>query len=1128
MKKIVIIMLAIVMAFALITVAACQEEVVTVRVNLYVTENEEPITRNHVIGQDDLPIVMNGDMVFGGWYYDKECNNNPYSYTDTEITSGTSLYAKWNLPDGKVVVTLNPNYEGASNDVRTIDKNSTLSLPEITREGYIFDGWFTEPTGGRLWTNSTPFTESTTLYASWSDEPKVTDLSGVFSKYADDSTRNFSQKLTFGDGSSETYDYMGNIIANTYEANDGNTYTDYIEMSDESFFYYYDNGDGTYSKYDENSEEILELVSEWYIIDLTELSGFTFIGVNGVYQAQKPNDVGNAVIGEFDSAWTSFTLYIADDKITKIEAAIGTESLTITFSKYGEVNITLPEVKFNVTLNSNYTGAASQQLEVLYGQTFDLSKYTPTREGYTFDGWFTDSVGGGVWTSDMPVYADITLYAHWTDSSAVVTPVDLSAVLSQYSNKSAWNFAVDFTISLGSEQQSDYYEYLGAKLAHAYSEDGVDYVDYLSNGNFYYDNGDGTYDTYSEDDIYYQFFVMYLYTIDLSTIGDYQFDAVGSAYVAKTPVELGNNIIGAYEGSVWTSITLYVENGRISQLVCLSDDGYAMTFNFSKYGAIDFKLPDEGGETTEKVTLTLNPNYDGATALEYEIDKNSTFNLPTLKREGYVLDGWYTAATGGTKWTSSTPVTADTTLYAHWTDASTPAPEPSDIMEDQVYDADSFDDSNLQDRLLNDKDKEGNFIDGSIGLPSEGTYNALVIPVQFKGDTITQSQINKLNLAFNGTSADTGWESVRTFYQKSSYGKLNLTFDIQSVYQAQNTASYYESLTETYQGETYSIGDSVILKEVLSYYESILDLTKYDTNKDGCIDAVYLIYSAPVDYKSDDSFYWAFVNFYDGEEEYDGLYAYYYLFAGFDFMDEKLDEYNGLKINAETYIHETGHLLGLDDYYDYYQRTGSDNGLGGADMMDNNVGDHGAYSKIMLGWITPEIITSSQTVTISSLQSQQGDRKVILVPLKFNNSYFCEYLLIDLYSKQGLNALPASAEETVLYDGAEYGVRIYHVSSSADNPYSDSYASFTDNNNSVSDVALIKLIEADGQTSTSSNAQGAWASASDLWQAGDNLNEVFPDYARNDGKALNFNVTIDSVSADSATVTITFINSAAA
>ena len=41
--------------------------------------------------------------------------------------------------------------------------------------------------------------------------------------------------------------------------------------------------------------------------------------------------------------------------------------------------------------------------------------------------------------------------------------------------------------------------------------------------------------------------------------------------------------------------------------------------------------------------------------------------LPTTTRSGYVFDGWYTSASGGTKLTTSTAITGNVTYYAHWT-----------------------------------------------------------------------------------------------------------------------------------------------------------------------------------------------------------------------------------------------------------------------------------------------------------------------------------------------------------------------------------------------------------------------------------------------------------------------------
>lgn len=646
------------------------------------------------------------------------------------------------------------------------------------------------------------------------------------------------------------------------------------------------------------------------------------------------------------------------------------------------------------------------------------------------------------------------------------TDADISEILAKYADSSKWNFAINFTETGGGyADYSEYYEYNGDGILNTYTADGTKYTEYLSYdaaiGKYYYymDNADGTYTKYDEDSNEFNDYYSYAYTIDLTGISAFAFGKSGDGYTAYKPDAVGNDVLGDYSNYTWTKFTVNIENEKITKIVAVLSDGSVQTYAFIKYGAVSFTLPNVGS--------------------------------------------------------SSEP---------------TPPVTPTGTMDKQTYDAETFDKETLQDKLTT----TGKYADPAIGLPSTGTYNALVIPVKFSNTTISQAQLNNLNIAFNGTSDETGWESVKTYYQKASYGKLNLSFDIAGVnmsgvnyYTSSKSSSYYERLTATDpdSGEKYNNGDNVLLQEALKYYESRLDLTKYDTNGDGAIDAVYLIYSAPVDY-SDDSFYWAYVTWDDDTAAYDGIDAYYYLFAGFDFMNESVQGKNtnsnypiisGLKINAATYIHETGHLLGLDDYYDYYPNIGSDDGLGGADMMDATVGDQNVYSKTMLGWLTPEIVTSTATITIKSSQSA-GD--AILVPLKFNNSYFCEYLLIDLYSANGLNELHATMNDTYLYDGASCGVRIYHVSSWIENAYDNDYGSFTDNNNSKSDIALIKLVEADGETKFASS--DGYATKNDLWQAGDKLSEAFPKYSTNDGKLLNFDITIVSVSETEATITITY------
>ena len=651
------------------------------------------------------------------------------------------------------------------------------------------------------------------------------------------------------------------------------------------------------------------------------------------------------------------------------------------------------------------------------------------------------------------------------------TPVDeLSAVIKKYADMSKWSFAVDFKEELNGESYEEHYEYLGYNVLYAYEDDFGDCTDYLAydpatdSYTYYWDFGDGDYEAVPENDEFFDELYYDMYLIDPYSLGDFEFTQSGNKYSAKDPIAAGNKFIGEFyddNGTYsWVSFDVYLSNGWISKIVAVLNDGDTMTFTFSKQGSVSFTLPNGQGGNQ-----------------------------------------------GGNQ-------------------GGTDDPTDPNMMEKQVYNSNTFDNERLQDKMAKDKSANGL---PSIGLPSTGNYHALVVPVQFKGDTITSTQMENLKKAFNGTPADTGWQSVNSYYKTSSNGTLDITFDIQTtVYNAKNSSSYYESK-----------GDyaTTILKEVLTYYEDRLDLTQYDYNNDGYIDAVYLIYSAPVSYDPNEGdYYWAYVSWAEDSTRYDGLYSNYFLFAGFDFMDESTSRQKSslnadypiipnLKINASTFIHETGHLLGLDDYYDTDPTKGSNEGVGGADMMDYNIGDHGVYSKIMLGWLDATVVNETTTITIqASAMTPSATPSVLLIPLDFDNSYFSEYLLIDLYAATGLNEMHAGLEDTYLYGGSEFGVRIYHVSSSIENPYAeDGYGSFTDCNNSVTSNALIKLVEADGDKKFSSNRNGI-AEADDLWKAGDVFSKKFPSYARNDGKTVNFDIEIVSVSSTSATITVTFKN----
>ena len=75
-------------------------------------------------------------------------------------------------------------------------------------------------------------------------------------------------------------------------------------------------------------------------------------------------------------------------------------------------------------------------------------------------------------------------------------------------------------------------------------------------------------------------------------------------------------------------------------------------------------------EVVEEVTVTFIRNHDAndnTIIATRDIEVGETIALPTAPtRAGYTFVGWFTARTGGTEFTATTVVTADTNVYARW------------------------------------------------------------------------------------------------------------------------------------------------------------------------------------------------------------------------------------------------------------------------------------------------------------------------------------------------------------------------------------------------------------------------------------------------------------------------------
>ena len=274
-----------------------------------------------------------------------------------------------------------------------------------------------------------------------------------------------------------------------------------------------------------------------------------------------------------------------------------------------------------------------------------------------------------------------------------------------------------------------------------------------------------------------------------------------------------------------------------------------------------------------------------------------------------------------------------------------------------------------------------------------------------------------------------------------------------------------------------------------------------------------------------------------------------YAWISYDFLD-------GRKNYAETHvaIHESGHILGLEDYYNtvsgaLYQPTGY------VDMMDRNIGDHTGYSKMLLNWTTPYVVNGNGKITLKPF-STSGDLLLIPTNKGWNKTPYDEYLLLEYYTPTGINGNDAGTKyayvdsndnKTVFTFLNNNGLKVYHVDSRVG--YFESRLTRTapitiigDSdektklegktnycldfayNNSLSDIraknepVLYHLLERSGKNTL---IEGNPFQSSSLFTKGDKFGiDVFEDFTFDNGSPLTYTFTIESM--DNNGITISF------
>lgn len=402
------------------------------------------------------------------------------------------------------------------------------------------------------------------------------------------------------------------------------------------------------------------------------------------------------------------------------------------------------------------------------------------------------------------------------------------------------------------------------------------------------------------------------------------------------------------------------------------------------------------------------------------------------------------------------------------------------------------------------------------GCPTTGSPAVLVIPVEFSDKTAKSEgyTIDAIKNAFlkNGKN---DYLSLYDYYYASSYGKLSLDITVLDFwFMPEKKSRHYYRATEEIDGMNTEIGDQLVLNEALDYLDDIMDLTKFDSDGNGKIDSVVLINTLDI---KDRDFNWAYRywNEYTDEDgslyKYDGVSAYDYIWASYQFLYETYDDegysyYDTPAMNTYTYIHEFGHVLGADDYYDteYLEAP-----MSGNDVMDMTAGDHNAYTKFNLGWINESrLVVTDNTVTLTLADfGKTGDTLIIANDWDEKLGAYQEYYVIVYYKNTGLNSGDAG------YFDRE-GVVVYHVNSSLYPTLKDGKTVYDVYNNNTSAESkygtvnyLIEYIQTD---------DGDF-----IFGKGD----ILPDTYTDAGELLGYTFRVDSITESK--VTLTFTNKSA-
>jgi uncharacterized repeat protein (TIGR02543 family) len=426
--------------------------------------------------------LVRGSYTFGGWNTQSDGEGKNYEAGSSYAPSGNdrdiTLYAKWHS-----IVTFNTNdATGTAHPPQTVNAGNSITIPDgsgFSKTGFAFDGWSTNRTGtGTNYAASSTYTPtaSITLYAKWNPIPQYTI---TFNKNGATNGTEPAKQTVFA-GTSITLPGAGNLSKtghtfggwNTSANGSGTNYAVGSSYAVSANITLYAKWDATYAiNYNANgatsgTAPSTQSVNSGSSVTIPGVGNLLKTGHNfGGWNTNASGTGTNYSAGATYTPTSSITLYAKWEPILKTvtfnsnggssvspqTVIMGTTATRPTnptkadntfdnwysnsglttvynFSAPVNDNITLyakwnAVPKYTITFNSN--GGSSVAAQTVNSGTTATRPTNPTRTGYTFDNWYSNSGLTTVYNFSAPVTGNITLYAKWTAITYTITYLDL-------------------------------------------------------------------------------------------------------------------------------------------------------------------------------------------------------------------------------------------------------------------------------------------------------------------------------------------------------------------------------------------------------------------------------------------------------------------------------------------------------------------------------------------------------------------------------------------------------------------------------------------------------------------------------------------------------------------------------